>query len=231
MSKCVLYGRFSPRPVEKTDAAAVSDSISVQFDFCMKFADQKGLEIIESFQDEYASGKSQNGRPGLIKALNLVTKEKCVLLTYSLSRLARSTTDALQISKRIERAGGELMTVKDAVDTSTPMGRFFFTMVAAIAEMEREWISERTSDAMLSHQANGRRMSARPPYGWKPDSVKPALLVMDKAEQEAIELMRACLAEGMNNKAIALLLAEKGFKPRTGERWDLTTLRRILARV
>lgn len=230
MKKCVLYGRFSPRPAEKE--ASISDSITVQFDHCMKFADQKGLEIIDSFKDEYASGKSQNGRPGLIRALQLVTKQKCVLLTYSLSRLARSTTDALQIAKRVEHAGGELMTVKDTIDTSSPMGRFFFTMIAAIAEMEREWISERTSDAMKSHQSNGRRMSDRTPYGWTLDPTNPKLLVEDPQEQAAIACMLKCLSEGLGNNAIATRLVEEGFLPRSGRpHWDLSTLRRILKRL
>jgi site-specific DNA recombinase len=230
--KCVLYGRFSPRPDGKTEETAVSDSISVQFDHCMKFAGQKGLEIVESFKDEYASGKSQNGRPGLIKALNFVTKEKCVLLTYSLSRLARSTTDALQIAKRIEKAGGELMTVKDTIDTSSPMGRFFFTMVAAIAEMEREWIAERTSDAMKSHQANGRRMSNRTPYGWKRDPERPSLMIEDAQEQECLAFMRTQIAVGVSNYALAQKLVEGGFTPRNGRaHWDLTILRRILKRL
>jgi DNA invertase Pin-like site-specific DNA recombinase len=232
MKKCVLYGRFSPRPKDDAGEETTTDSISVQFDHCMKHADKQNLEIIDSFKDEYASGRSQNGRPGLVRALNLVTKEKCVLMTYSLSRLARSTTDALQIAQRVEKAGGQLMTVKDHIDTSSPMGRFFFTMIAAIAEMEREWISERTSDAMLSHQAGGRRMSDRTPYGWVQDPEKPALLVAEPNEQEALKMMKRLKDEGLGNSAIAQKLAEEGFLPRSGRpRWDLSTLRRILKRL
>jgi hypothetical protein len=139
---------------------------------------------------------------------------------------------ALQIAKRIEKAGGELMTVKDTIDTSSPMGRFFFTMVAAIAEMEREWIAERTSDAMKSHQANGRRMSNRTPYGWKRDPERPSLMIEDAQEQECLAFMRTQIAAGVSNYALAQKLVEGGFTPRNGRaHWDLTILRRILKRL
>jgi DNA invertase Pin-like site-specific DNA recombinase len=68
------------------------------------------------------------------------------------------------------------------VDTTTPYGKLFFTIVTAFAEFYREDIAQRTSKAMLRHQAHGRRMTRMDncPYGKMPDSSGPMHEASDK---------------------------------------------------
>ena len=111
------------------------------------------------------------------------------------------------------------------------MGRFIFTLFSALAQLEREQIAERTSSAMLKHQANGRRMTHadRCPFGKQPDPHDPALLIDHPAEQKAIATILAARAKGKGFKAIARLLEARGISCRGG-RWHHTTVRAILRR-
>jgi len=82
--------------------------------------------------------------------------------------------------------------IQEDVNTRSPMGRFIFTLFSALAQLEREQIAERTSTAILRHQAKGRRMTRpdRCPYGWRPDPVNPVRLVEDTDEQTVIVRIR-----------------------------------------
>src|SRR5262245_63351146 len=105
-----------------------------------------------------------------------------------LSRLARCTKDAIDLAERLSAAGADLAVIQENVNTRSPMGRFIFTLFSALAQLEREQIAERTSSAMLKHQARGRRMTRadRCPYGWRPDPCDPDRLVEDAVEQATI---------------------------------------------
>ena len=81
--------------------------------------------------------------------------------------------------------GADLAVIQENVNTRSPMGRFIFTLFSALAQLEREQIAERTSTAMIRHQANGRRMTRedRCPFGWQPSPADPGLLI-EQAEEE-----------------------------------------------
>ena len=107
----------------------------------------------------------------LQKAIAAACRRKAVLVVYSLSRLARCTKDAIDLAERLNAAGADLAVIQENVNTRSPMGRFIFTLFSALAQLEREQIADRTSTAMLRHQAKGRRMTRpdRCPYGWRVD--------------------------------------------------------------
>src|SRR5262249_56481568 len=114
------------------------------------------------------------------------------VVVLSLPRLARCTKDAIDLAERLNSAGADLAVIQENVNTRSPMGRFIFTLFSALAQLEREQIAERTSSAMIRHQAKGRRMTRpdRCPYGWHPDPANPGRLVEDALEQAAIARIR-----------------------------------------
>jgi DNA invertase Pin-like site-specific DNA recombinase len=116
-------------------------------------------------------------------------------------------------------------------DTSTPMGKAFFTIMAVFDELEREQIAARTCDAMLRHQTAGRRMtrSDRCPYGWRPDSTDPTRLAEDPEEQAIIARIRQEHAAGRGLREIARTLDLTGI-PCCGHRWSHSTVRAVLRR-
>jgi DNA invertase Pin-like site-specific DNA recombinase len=111
------------------------------------------------------------------------------------------------------------------------MGRFIFTLFSALAQLEREQIAERTSTAMLRHQAKGRRMTRpdRCPYGWRPDPSHADQLVEDADEQAVIVRIREERRHGRGLWEIARRLDLAGIECRGG-RWSHTTVRSVLLR-
>src|SRR6476620_4253953 len=111
------------------------------------------------------------------------------------------------------------------------MGRFVFILFSALAELEREQVGERTSSAMLRHQAKGRRMTRpdRCPYGWRIHPSDPTRLIEDVEEQATIARIRQAHKNGAGLREIGRMLERAGIDCRGG-RWVHTTIRSILRR-
>lgn len=105
------------------------------------------------FMDK-ASGKSLK-RPQLEELLGHLRPGDVVVVS-ELSRLGRSTKDLIELADRFNESGVDLVSLKEQIDTSSPMGRCFFTVLAAVATMERELIVERTNEGLAAARARGR---------------------------------------------------------------------------
>ena len=221
----ILYARFSPRP-----NASECESIRTQLERSRAYAAAHALPITGEFFDENLSGGRADNRPGLQAALTAVCREKACLIVYSLTRLARSTRDAVAISDRLRGCGADLASLHETIDTRTSMGRFFYTVMAALGELEREQISERTRDAMLRHQANGRRMSDETPYGWVRRADNPALMEEELGEQDVIRRIVSDRQTGMKFREIARGLMESSISCRGRAKWNHGTIQAILRR-
>lgn len=79
------------------------------------------------------------------------------VVVYSLSRLGRSTLDVLTTVQWLDRQGVHLRSLTEALDTATPMGRAMLTIMAAIAQLERDMCAERTRDGIAAARARGAR--------------------------------------------------------------------------
>ena len=226
MPLAVLYARFSPRP--NPDEC---DSAEKQLERCRAYSEGHDYTVIAEYEDKDLSGERADNRPGLQKAITAACDRKAVLCVYSLSRLARCTKDAIDLAERLSAAGADLAVIQENVNTRSPMGRFIFTLFSALAQLEREQIAERTSTAMLRHQAKGRRMTRadRCPYGWRSDQTDSARLVEDANEQAIIARIREERRIGRGLREIARRLDEAGVACRGG-RWSHTTVRSVLLR-
>jgi DNA invertase Pin-like site-specific DNA recombinase len=107
-------------------------------------------EILE----EHASG-ADRARPVLNRLLAGLEPGTTVCVV-KLDRLARSTRDLLDIVDTIEKAGAHLRVLGDPIDTSTPVGRFFLTLLGAFAEFELSTIREHTRSGLRAAKARGR---------------------------------------------------------------------------
>ncbi len=122
-------------------------------------------EVLSVHEDAGISGAEMTQRPGLQEAIKRVCKAKGTLVVYSLSRLARSTRDTLTIADTLDKAGAELVSISEKIDTTSASGKMVFRLLAVLAEFERDQISERTKVALQHMRANGRRISRYAPYG------------------------------------------------------------------
>ncbi|MGL5596295.1 MAG: recombinase family protein [Cetobacterium sp.] len=100
------------------------------------------------------SGKDKE-RPQL-KAMLQDLKENDIVVVKSLDRLSRSTMDLLEISKEIESKGATLKVLDKDIDTSTPIGKFFLTIIGAVAELERENIRARVMEGVAIAKEEGK---------------------------------------------------------------------------
>lgn len=178
---------------------------------------------------ETMSGGRADNRPELQAAIASACKAKAPLVVYSLSRLARSTSDALEIVSRLHRAGADLVSLSERIDTTSAAGRMMLTMLAAFAEFERGQIRERTAAAMSHLRGQGRRISRLIPYGYQLAQDGTTLLEVPE-EMAVISEIRALRAEGISYSEIARELAHRGTPTRTGAPWSHTVIRGIFLR-
>jgi DNA invertase Pin-like site-specific DNA recombinase len=176
--------------------------------------------------DAGLSGKRADNRPALQEALDKVCAEGGVLVVFSLSRLARSTRDTLAIAERLDKAGANLVSLSERIDTTSAAGKMMFRMLAVLAEFERDQISERTKSAMSHKKAKGE-VCGQVPFGkaLAEDGVK---LVVDPVEQEAIAIVRQLRAEGLSIRKIAEEMNARGIKTKEAGRWHIATVQRVL---
>ena len=158
---------------------------------------------------------------GRILKRNLSTGQYQDLVTMKLDRMFRLTTDVLTTIDELNDAGIDLHIVDlngEAVDTSTTMGRFFLTLMGALAEMERGLISERTIEAMNQLRATNKQFT-KSIFGWDVD--ENGMFVPNWAEQDIIDYMAWQINEnGMATAALARSLNKRGIKGKRGGKWQ-----------
>ncbi|WP_214761755.1 recombinase family protein [Exiguobacterium sp. s129] len=110
------------------------------------------------FQEKASSVKK---RPELEKCLDYL-REGDTLVVWKLDRLGRTTKKLLELIDDLKERGINLQIITLGVDTSTAAGRLFFTMMAGLAEMERELIRERTNAGLQAARARGRLGGRKP---------------------------------------------------------------------
>ena len=115
----------------------------------------EALEVDEIYIDRM-SGKSAD-RPELRRMLEYVRRGDTVVVE-SISRFARNTRDLLELVERLTEKGVEFVSQKEAIDTTTPTGKFMLTVFGAVAELEREYILQRQREgiAIAGHRGNTR---------------------------------------------------------------------------
>lgn len=110
--------------------------------------------------EEKATG-SQTDRPGLMQALEFA-REGDTLVVWKLDRLGRSVKHLVELVATMEARGINFRSLTDNIDTGTPAGRFFFHVMASLAEMERELTVERTRAGLAVAKQLGRKGGRKP---------------------------------------------------------------------
>lgn len=120
------------------------------------------LGVDELFVDR-ASGKNAD-RPELNRMMNFVRRGDTVIVE-SISRFARNTRDLLDLVERLTEKQVEFVSRKEAIDTTTPTGKFMLTVFAAVAELEREYILQRQREGIAIAKQQGK-YRGRPPKAY-----------------------------------------------------------------
>ena len=115
---------------------------------------------VEELYIDRASGKNTQ-RPELQKMLDYVRRGDTVIVE-SISHFARNTRDLLELVERLTEKGVEFVSQKEAIDTSTPTGKFMLTVFGAVAELEREYILQRQREGIDIAKAQGKYSGRKP---------------------------------------------------------------------
>lgn len=182
-------------------------------------------ELVAIYEDAGISGKTVSKRPQLQAALAEM-KKGMALIVYSLSRLARSTKNCIEIADELKGKGGDLVSLTEKIDTSSAMGEFFFTLIAALGQMERKQIGERTKAALAHKKAMGEKY-APVPFGYK--EIEGRLEVV-KHEALLVAEINQKRAAGYTLQSIAHYLNEKGVMGKQGGKWYASSVSCILKR-
>ena len=119
----------------------------------------ESLGVDEVYIDRM-SGKNTN-RPELQKMMEYVRRGDTVIVE-SISRFARNTKDLLELVEQLTAKGVEFVSRKEAIDTTTPTGKFMLTIFGAVAELEREYILQRQREGIAIAKEQGRYMGRKP---------------------------------------------------------------------
>jgi DNA invertase Pin-like site-specific DNA recombinase len=150
------------------DSLKKQDTIDLQISKSLEWAGIKGIDIPKDFiWTEKKSGKSIKHRVEFAKMMDAARQHKFdVLFIYKISRAFRNMRDAVFTLDELRRLGVELVSVSEGIDTTTSIGRFIYNIMASLAEMERENISEWTGETLNYKLESGINIS-NPSYGYR----------------------------------------------------------------
>ena len=139
-------------------------------------------------------------RPQLEAVLDFV-REGDVLVVTKLDRLARSVVDALTIEKRIKAKGATLQILDPGIDTSTDIGRFIFTVLASVAELERGMMLARQREGVAKARADGKYLGRKPTAKLKADEIR-------KLNAEGLGASAIATKLGLHRASVHRILAD-----------------------
>jgi len=195
--KAIGYVRVSTQ-----DQAREGISLDHQEDKIKAYASFNDLDLVEVIRDEGVSGKNLD-REGMDRLLEMVEDGSTdAVVVYKLDRLSRSVIDNLTLAELFESKDIAFHSISEKVDTKSAMGKFFFTLMSAVAQMERDLISERTRET-LGHKKSKGEWMGQIPFGFK---VVENHLVEDPEQVKVIQKAKRLRNQGKTMRVIAKTL-------------------------
>ncbi len=133
-------------------------SVEMQTNDLERYSKERGFRIFKVYKDNGFSG-SQESRPALSELMNDAKKRKFdIVLVWRFDRFARSTKHLISALYEFRNLGIYFISYQENIDTSSPLGEAIFTIISAMAKLERDIIAERVKGGLRKAKANGKRL-------------------------------------------------------------------------
>ncbi len=198
--------------VSTSEQARSGAGLQAQRDQVAAACRERGWTHVAEHADEGVSAKAVRNRHGLAAALAAVEAgEADALIVAKLDRLSRSVADFCSVLDQSRRQGWALVCLDLGLDTSTPTGKFTAQIIAAVAELERELIGQRTRDGLAVKRSEGVVLG-------RPRTITPELADRIRGMRETMTLHAIC--DTLNAEGVPT--------PRGGSVWRPSSLRAVL---
>ena len=173
-----------------------------------------GWRILPAVYDDGGFSGGTLERPALKRLLDDIDAGRIdTIVVYKIDRLTRSLADFAKIVERLEKRGASFVSVTQAFNTTTSMGRLTLNVLLSFAQFEREVTGERIRDKIAASKAKGMWMGGMPPLGYdRPTDPQTRALVVNEDEARTVRLIFDRYIELRSVPALQAWLGEEGFR-------------------
>lgn len=214
-----------------------SDSVNNQERMCKEYVEMKFADSVESFEvysDEGFTGANTN-RPGLKRLLADISAGLVdALVVYQLDRISRDVKDFANIYSSLEEKGVMFISIKENIDTATPIGRAMMYVTMVFAQMERETIAARVTDNMIGLAKKGLWTGGNPPYGYQRERIEIdgkkhcTIVPVPEAAEYVCGIYKEFLNNGYSLQGMETAFRQQGRKTVNGAFFSTTQLHKML---